>query len=98
MGERLGACVLPYQQALETEADPHAMPRSLQGLLSHGDRKNAETIAALVEVERQGIQDFIGTAPGDHRPLVTVLVGPVAARLGKPDGIIAFRAQQCPEA
>ena len=35
----------------------------LQGLLSHLHRKNAETIAALVAVERQVIQDFIGTVP-----------------------------------
>src|SRR5215467_744090 len=73
MVERLGEFIVPYQQALETAADPHAMHLYLQGLLSHVDRKNAETIAALVAVERQVIQDFIGTAPWDHRPLITML-------------------------
>ena len=34
MVERLGAFVVPYQQALETEADQHPMHLYLQGLLS----------------------------------------------------------------
>ena len=70
--ERLGEFVVPYRQALETAADPHPMHLYLQGLLSHVARKNAEAIAAFVEVERQVIQDFIGSAPWDHRPLLTV--------------------------
>src|SRR6266704_6134895 len=86
MVERLGEFVVPYQQALETEAGQHPMHLYLQGLLSHLDRKNAEKIAALVDVERQILQDFIGTAPWDHRPLFAVLVGQVANQLGQPDG------------
>ena len=89
MVDRLGEFVVPYQHALETEAGQHPMHLYLQGLLSHLQRKNAEDIATWVDVERQVIQDFIGTAPWDHRPLVTVLVGQVAERLGEPDGIIA---------
>jgi SRSO17 transposase len=69
----------------------------LQGLLSHLPRKNAEDIATFVDVERQVIQDFIGTVPWDHRPLVTVLVGQVAERLGEPDGIIAFDPSSFPK-
>jgi SRSO17 transposase len=53
-------------------------------------RKNAEEIASLVDVERQVIQDFIGTVEWDPRPLIRVLVRQVAERLGEPDGIIAF--------
>jgi SRSO17 transposase len=60
-------------------------------------RKNAEAIATLIKVERQVIQDFIGTAPWDHRPLLTVLVGHVAERLGAPDGIIAFDPSSFPK-
>ena len=78
MVERLGAFVVPYQQALETEADQHPMHLYLQGLLSHLPGKNAEDIATFVNVERQVIQDFIGTVPWDHRPLVAVFVGQVA--------------------
>jgi hypothetical protein len=49
----------------------------------------------LVDVERQVIQEFIGNASWDHRPLVTVLVGYVAHQLGEPDGNDAKTAT-CP--
>ena len=97
MVDRLGAFVVPYQHALETEAGPHLCTLYLQGLLSHVPRKNAEEIAALVDVERQVIQDFLGTALWDHRPLITVLVGEVVERLGEPDGIIAFDPSSFPK-
>ena len=96
MVDRLAEFVVPYQQALEAEA-AHPMHLYLQGLLSHLQRKNAEEIATLVDVERQIIQDFIGIVPWDHRPLVTVLVGQVAERLGEPDGIIAFDPSSFPK-
>ena len=97
MVERLAAFVGPYQYVLETEAGQRNVYLYLQGLLSHLPGKNAEDIATFVEVERQVIQDFIGTVPWDHRPLVTVLVGQVAARLGEPDGIIAFDPSSFPK-
>jgi len=97
MVDRLGEFVVPYQHALETGAGQHPLHLYLQGLLSHLPRKNAEDIAAWVDVERQVIQDFIGTAPWDHRPLVNVLVGQVAERLGEPDGIIAFDPSSFPK-
>src|SRR5713226_7393296 len=97
MVDRLGAFVVPYQHALETEAGQHPMHLYLQGLLSHLPRKNAEAIAAWIDVERQVIQDFIGTVPWDHCPLVAVLVGQVAERLGEPDGIIAVDPSSFPK-
>jgi hypothetical protein len=97
MMDRLGDFVAPYQHALETEAGQRNVPRSLVGLLSHLEPKNAEKIAALVDVERQVLQDFIGTAPWDHRPLITVLVGHVAERLGEPAGVIAFDPRSFPK-
>src|SRR5215470_893795 len=97
MLDRLGAFVVPYQRALASEAAHHPMQLYLQGLLSQLPRKNAEAIAAWVDVERQGIQDFIGTVPWDHCPLVTVLVAQVAERLGEPDGIIAFDPSSFPK-
>src|SRR5499433_1016082 len=97
MVERLAEVVVPYQQVLETEAGPRNMFLYLQGLLSPLLGKNAEDIATFVDVERQVLQDFIGTVPWDHRPLVTVLVGQVAARLGEPDGIIAFDPSSFPK-
>src|SRR5712664_2868990 len=97
MVDRLRDFVAPYQHALETEAGQRNVHLYLAGLLSHLDRKNAEKIAALVDVERLVLQDFIGTAPWDHRPLVTVLVGHVVGRLGEPDGIIAFDPRSFPK-
>jgi SRSO17 transposase len=97
MVERLGEFVVPYQHALETAASGRHVYLYLQGLLSHLERKNAEDIATLVDVERQVIQDFIGTVPWDHHPLVAVLVGQVAERLGEADGIIAFDPSSFPK-
>ena len=97
MVERLGDFVVPYQHALETETGQRNVHLYLQGLLSHLPGKNAEDIATFVDVERQIIQDFIGTVPWDHHPLITVLVGQVAARLGEPDGIIAFDPSSFPK-
>src|SRR5260370_17801826 len=76
MVDRLGAFVMPYQQALETEADPHAMHLYLQGLLSYLPRKNAEDIAAGRDVEPPVLQALSGIAPCDRRPWSRGLVGP----------------------
>ena len=54
---------MPYQHVLETEVSGRLVHLYLQGLLSHLERKNAEKIATFVDVERQVIQDFIGTIP-----------------------------------
>src|SRR5919197_533859 len=97
MVDRLGEFVAPYQQALETKANQRHVHLYLQGLLSHLPRKNAEDIAMLVDVERLVLQEFIGTAPWDHRPLVRVLVGQVVERLGEPEGIIAFDPSSFPK-
>src|SRR5438552_9733693 len=50
---RLAAFVVPYQQALETEAAQRNLHLSLQGLLSHMPSKNAEDIATFVDVDRK---------------------------------------------
>ena len=97
MVDRMGEFVVPYQQALEIEAGQHPMHLYLQGLLSHLQRKNAEEIAALVDVDRQVVQDFIGIAPWDHRLLIPVLVGEVVDQFGEPDGIIAFDPSSFPK-
>src|SRR4029450_11570842 len=97
MIDRLSAIVVPYQQAMETEAAPRNMNVSLQGGLSHLPSKNGEDIAAFVDIERQVIQAFIGTVPWDHRPLIEVLVPQVVHRLGQPDGIIAFDPSSLPK-
>jgi SRSO17 transposase len=97
MVDRLCDFVMPYQHGLETEAGKRHLHLYLVGLLSHLDRKNAEKIAAFVDVERLVIQAFIGTAPWDHRPLIKVLVGQVVEQLGEPDGVIAFDPSSFPK-
>src|SRR2546428_10188403 len=97
MVHRLDAFVIPYQQVLETEAGQRNVHLYLQGLLSHLPGKNAEDIATFVDVQRQVVQAFIGTAPWDHRPLIEVVVGQVVERLGEPDGIIAFDPSSFPK-
>jgi SRSO17 transposase len=97
MVDRLRDFAVPYQQALETEAGKRNVHLYLQGLLSHLSGKNAEDIATLVDVERQVMQAFIGTASWDHRPLIEVLVPQVAERLGAPNGIIAFDPSSFPK-
>ena len=52
MVDRLREFVVPYQHALESAAGQRNVHLSLQGLLSHLTRKNAEDIATLVDVER----------------------------------------------
>ncbi len=97
MVERLGDFVVPSQRALETEARQRNVHLSLQGLLSHLPRKHAEDIATFVEGERQVLQDFLGTAPWDHRPLLKVLVAHVIERLGAPEGVIVFDPSSFPK-
>jgi hypothetical protein len=72
MVDRLDEFVVPSQHVLATAAGQRNVHRYLQGLLSHLPAKNAEDIATFVEVERQVLQDCIGTVPWEHRPLVTV--------------------------
>jgi SRSO17 transposase len=97
MVDRLAEFAVPYQHVLETEAGQRNVHLYLQGLLSNLPGKNAEDIATFVDVERQVIQAFIGTAPWDHRPLIEVLVAQVADRLGQPDGIIAIDPSSFPK-
>jgi hypothetical protein len=49
--DRLAEFVVPYRQALETEAAQRNMYLYLQGLLSHLPGKNAEDIATFVDVQ-----------------------------------------------
>jgi hypothetical protein len=51
MVDSLVEFVVPYQQALETEAAQRNMHLYLQGLLSHLPSKNAEDIATFVDVQ-----------------------------------------------
>jgi SRSO17 transposase len=97
MVDCLAEFVVPYQHVLETEAGQRNVHLYLQGLLSNLPGKNAEDIATFVNIERQVMQEFIGTAPWNHRPLIEVLVPQVTCQLGHPDGIIAFDPSSFPK-
>src|SRR5712664_4074887 len=95
--DRLGEFVVPYQHVLETEASQRNVHLYLQGLLSHLPGKNAEDIATFVDIERQVMQAFMGTAPWDHQQLIEVLVVQVADSMGQSEGIIAFDPSSFPK-
>src|SRR5262245_33737649 len=97
MIDHLRDFVVPYQHALETEAGKRNVYLYLIDLLSHLPRKNAKNITTFVDVGRLVIQDFIGTAPWDHWPLVQVLVGEMVERLKNPNGITAFDPSSFPK-
>src|SRR2546425_6028275 len=97
MVDRWRDLVVPYPHALAAEVGGRPVPLSLQGLLSHVDRQNAAPLAAVVDVERQVLQAFIGTAPWDHRPLIQGLVGQGGDQVGEPDGLSAFDPRSFPK-
>src|SRR5262249_15575598 len=95
--DRLCAFVGPDQHARETETGQRNGPLYLQGLLSHWPGQNAEAMATFVDVERPILPDFIGTLPWAQRPLITVLVGQGAERVGEPAGLSAFDPSRFPK-
>ena len=62
MVDRLHDFAQPYQQCLETKASQRNVDLYLEGLLSHLDRKNAEKIAALVDVDHDAGPGIRSTA------------------------------------
>jgi Ran GTPase-activating protein (RanGAP) involved in mRNA processing and transport len=64
MVDRLAEFVVPYQHVLETEAGQRNVHLYLAGLLSHLNRKNAEEIAMLVDVEARSSKTSSARCPG----------------------------------
>src|SRR6185312_9197639 len=88
--ERLDLFIAPFAAMLaEPEQQRHAAEYVI-GLLSKLEHKTAEGIAYLHDQERQGLQKFIGNAPWDHQPLLTLLSQQVGHELGEADGVIVF--------
>lgn len=88
--QRLDLFVEPFAATLtEPEQRRHAT-EYMTGLLSKLKHKTAEGIAYLHDQERQGIQKFIGHAPWEHGPMLTILVRQVGQELGEEDGVIVF--------
>ena len=87
---RLETFLQPFVEELFSTEQRTNARHYVQGLLSDLESKDAESIAYLHDRERQGLQKFIGQAPWDHGPLLSVLTRQVAAELGEPDGVLVF--------
>jgi SRSO17 transposase len=87
---RLAAFAEPFARALEQPEQRRHAAEYMTGLLSKLPRKSGEAIAYLHDHQRQGLQNFVGAVPWDHKPLVATLARQVGEELGEPDAVIVF--------
>ena len=87
---RLETFVQPFAASLDQPEQRHHTAESMTGLLSKLSRKSGEAIASLHDRQRQGLQNFVGSVPWDHKPLLATLAHQVGEDLGEPDGVIVF--------
>ena len=88
--DRLETFVEPFAASLDQPERRRHAAEYMAGLLSKLPRKSGEAIAYLHDSQRQGLQNFIGSVPWDHRPLLAILALQVREGLGEPDGVIVF--------
>ena len=87
---RLETFVQPFAASLDQPEQRHHTTEYMTGLLSKLPRKSGEAIAYLHDCQRQGLQNFVGSIPWDHKPLLATLAHQVGEDLGEPDGVIVF--------
>ena len=88
--ERLADFVEPFAAGLVRDEQRRHAHTYLAGLVSDLNRKNTEAIAYRHDLERSGLQHFVGSSTWDHRPLLVELARQVGTDLGAPDGVIVF--------
>jgi SRSO17 transposase len=88
--DRLEAFVEPFAKSLDQPEQRRHAAEYMTGLLSKLPRKSGEAIAYLHDRQRQGLQNFVGSVPWDHKPLLATLARQVGEDLGEPDGVIVF--------
>jgi SRSO17 transposase len=88
--DRLEAFAGPFASSLEQPEQRRHAAEYMTGLLSKLPRKSGEAIAYLHDRRRQGLQNFVGSVPWDHKPLLASLVRQVGKDLGEPDAVIVF--------
>jgi SRSO17 transposase len=88
--ERLADFVEPFAACLVRDEQRHHAHTYLAGLVSDLERKNTEAIAYRHDLDRNGLQHFVGSSPWDHQPLLVELARQVGTDLGTPDGVIVF--------
>ena len=94
---RLETFVEPFAASLDQPEQRRHAAQYMTGLLSKLPRKSGEAIAYLHDQRRQGLQNFVGSVPWDHRPLLATLARQVGEDLGQPDGVIVFDPSAFPK-
>jgi SRSO17 transposase len=94
---RLHTFLLPLVASLQRSEQRDNTRHYVQGLLSHLDKKNVETIAYLHDQERQALQKFIGQSPWDQQPLLTELTRQIGTELGEADAVLVFDPSAFPK-
>ena len=90
MLKRLEQFVQPFINGLKRREQKEHAHTYIAGLLSDLKRKNTESIAYRHDLDRQGLQRFVGSVPWDHQPLLEELAQQVGAAIGEDDGILVF--------
>ena len=88
--DRIETFAEPFAASLDQPERRRHAAQYITGLLSKLSRKSGEAIAYLHDSQRQGLQNFIGSVPWDHKPLLATLARQVGEELGEPDGVIVF--------
>jgi len=90
MLKRLEQFAQPFIASLERREQKEHAHTYIAGLLSDLGRKNVESIAYRHDMDRRGLQRFIGSAPWAHQPLLEELARQVGGELCEDDGVIVF--------
>ena len=88
--ERLADFAQPFAACLVRDEQRRHAHTYLAGLVSDLKRKNTEAIAYRHDLDRNGLQHFVGSSSWDHQPLLGELARQVGTDLGDPDGVIVF--------
>lgn len=83
----------PFVSRLVRQEQREHACRYVAGLLSSLPRKTAETIAYHLDLDRHGLQRFLGISPWDWEPLLAELAREVRGNLAEPTGVVAFSVE-----
>jgi len=90
MLNRLEQFAEPFVNRLKRREQKEHVHTYIAGLLSDLKRKNTESIAYRHDLDRRGLQRFIGSVPWDHQPLLEELARQIGSQIGEDDGVIVF--------
>jgi len=90
MLKRLEQFAQPFINCLKRREQKEHAHNYIAGLLSDLKRKNTESIAYRHDLDRRGLQRFIGSAPWGHQPLLEELARQIGSQIGEDDGVIVF--------